>query len=58
MTTEPIENPIVEAIREHWGERCPDFDANCFCCKAWAEYDRLIKQSTASATARRIKCQR
>lgn len=32
---------IEEAITEHWGKRCPDFDPNCHCCKAWAEYDRL-----------------
>lgn len=34
-------NLIAEAITEHWGERCPDFDGECFCCKVWSEYDRL-----------------
>lgn len=32
---------IVEAVVEHWGERCSEFDADCFCCKAWKEYDEL-----------------
>jgi len=32
---------IVEAITEQWGERCPDFDADCACCQVWAEYDAL-----------------
>ncbi|MGC0052692.1 hypothetical protein ACNSPG_06450 [Brucella pituitosa] len=34
---------IAAAISEHYGERCPDFDADCFCCKAWAEYDALTR---------------
>jgi len=32
---------IVEAITEQWGERCPDFDADCACCQVWAEYDAI-----------------
>lgn len=35
---------IREAITEHFGERCPDFEPECFCCKAWAEYDALKKE--------------
>src|SRR5690606_38184781 len=32
---------IVEAITEYYGERCPDYDEDCFCCKVWIEYDAL-----------------
>lgn len=32
---------IPEAITEAFGERCPDFDPGCACCRAWAEYDAL-----------------
>lgn len=32
---------IKEAITEHWGERCDDFDADCVCCQAWKEWDDL-----------------
>ena len=32
---------IEEAVREYFGERCPDFIPGCLCCQAWAEYDRL-----------------
>lgn len=37
--------PVLQArtlrrMNEEWGERCPDFDPDCLCCKAWAFYDR------------------
>ena len=32
---------IKRVITEYLGERCPDFDADCLCCKAWKEYDGL-----------------
>ena len=34
---------IVEAITEWFGTRCPDFNADCACCQAWAEYDGLVE---------------
>jgi hypothetical protein len=37
-------NLIEEAMVEHWGRRCPDFEPECACCKAWLEYDSLVKQ--------------
>lgn len=37
---------IKEAIIEHWGERCEDFDENCPCCLAWAELDALLAPQT------------
>ena len=32
---------VAEAITEAFGERCPDFEPECHCCKAWAEFDRI-----------------
>ncbi|MDE2106920.1 MAG: hypothetical protein KGL39_57430 [Patescibacteria group bacterium] len=32
---------IREAVTEQWGERCPEFNPECWCCKAWAEVDRI-----------------
>lgn len=32
---------IIEAITEHWGERCQDYESTCFCCQAWQEFDDL-----------------
>lgn len=32
---------IEEAIKAHWGDRCPDFGPDCPTCQAWAEYDAL-----------------
>jgi len=30
---------IKKAIKEYYGKRCPDFEAECIVCQAWAEYD-------------------
>ena len=40
MTDDPYDY-IAEAITAHWGERCPDYEATCACCAAWAQYDAL-----------------
>lgn len=32
---------IAEAITDYLGERCPEYAEGCFCCEAWAEFDRL-----------------
>ena len=34
---------IADAIREYWGERCPDFEPGCPCCRAWIEYDEITR---------------
>lgn len=34
---------IREAVEEHWGERCPDYDDTCAVCRAWSAYDALLK---------------
>jgi len=40
---------IKEAIREYWGERCPDFDPTCPTCQAWAEFDALRTPETPAS---------
>jgi hypothetical protein len=37
---------IAEAITDYLGERCPDYAEGCFCCEAWAEFDRLTNTSS------------
>ena len=32
---------IEEAIKNYWGERCPDHDADCVVCQAWQEFDTI-----------------
>ena len=40
MTDDPCDY-VAEAITAHWGERCPDYEPQCACCAAWAQYDGL-----------------
>ena len=40
---------LCEAITEAFGERCEDFEPDCWCCRAWAELDDL---TAAPAEAR------
>jgi len=39
---------IAERVKEwmikYWGERCPSFNDECACCKAWACYDYLFEE--------------
>ena len=46
MPTEAMAK-VEEAISEHWGDRCQDFDADCACCQTWSEYDRLVSAALA-----------
>lgn len=39
----PDEDPVAYAISETLGERCLDFDPECWTCQAWAQYDRLAR---------------
>lgn len=32
---------IKEAVEDYWGKRCKEFDKDCWCCKAWKEFDKL-----------------
>jgi hypothetical protein len=27
-------------VTEYWGPRCPDYEPECPCCKAWAHFDK------------------
>lgn len=38
---------LEEAIQEHFGERCPDFEPGCPCCRAWAEFDEIERLRAA-----------
>jgi len=51
MVTDEREDLIAEAITEAFGERCEDFEPECYCCKAWAEYDRLAALATTEGLA-------
>jgi len=35
---------IEAALMDYYGNRCDDFDVECLCCRAWAEYDGLREQ--------------
>lgn len=41
---------VAEAIAEHWGERCPDYAADCPTCQAWKQFDdlRTLLESNAA----------
>lgn len=32
---------IAEALTDYYGPRCPGFEPECHCCKAWAQFDAL-----------------
>ena len=32
----------TEAMTEAWGPRCSDFEPDCSCCQAWAEFDDYL----------------
>ena len=34
-----IKERCVAWMEEYWGDRCPDFDKDCPCCKAWVAFD-------------------
>ena len=57
MTDDPYDY-ITEAITAHWGERCPDYEPQCACCAAWAQYDALkaceANSSPSTAEALRV----
>jgi hypothetical protein len=39
-----MNNPeLYEAITEHWGERCSEYDPGCFCCRAWDQFDAVAE---------------
>lgn len=38
-------NALEVAVTEAFGERCPDYDADCPCCIAWEAFDKSECQS-------------
>lgn len=40
----PSGDLIAFAIVESFGERCATYDADCYTCQAWSQYDRLSAQ--------------
>lgn len=42
-----MQSLLEEAIQEHFGERCPDFEPGCPCCRAWAEFDEIERLRAA-----------
>ena len=34
---------VEAAVWNVWGDRCPDFEPECPCCRAWAEFDQNAK---------------
>ena len=43
---------IEEAIKNYYGERCPDHDADCVVCQAWQEFDELKKHKENGAMSK------
>ena len=35
-------NLVEQAITEHWGEKCPEYEQGCVVCQAWREYENLV----------------
>jgi len=34
---------VKEYMIKNWGTRCPDYEENCACCKAWKYFDYLFE---------------
>lgn len=43
--------PTAGKITADWGERCPDYDADCPCCTVWAMHDEIERLRKALETA-------
>lgn len=35
------DDPVEEAIHYYAGPRCPDYEPECPCCRAWRAFDKL-----------------
>jgi hypothetical protein len=31
---------LSDSMLEHWGERCDEFEQDCFACQAWEHFDK------------------
>ena len=34
-------NLVEEALTEHWGPKCSDYEEGCPVCDAWRQYENL-----------------
>lgn len=34
-------NLIEQALQEHWGPKCSEYEEGCIVCDAWREYENL-----------------
>ena len=39
----PLRDAALVYLHEFWGERCPDYSPDCFCCQRWDLFDKLIE---------------
>jgi len=35
-------NLVEEALTEHWGPKCSEYEEGCIVCDAWREYENLV----------------
>lgn len=42
---------IAEALTDYYGPRCPDFEPECHCCKAWAQFDAIAARPEPEGVA-------
>lgn len=38
-----LKQELAEFISAHWGEKCPDYEESCHCCRAWEYYEFLFQ---------------
>ena len=46
----PSDDLLAFSITEALGERCDDFNQDCYTCQAWQQYDRLTTSSPAEVS--------
>ena len=43
-------NLVEQALTEHWGEKCNDYEQGCPVCDAWREYENLVTYGASVVT--------
>ncbi len=43
-------------LKEHFGERCDDYEPDCMCCQRWRALDKLLANPYESKTTIKEKC--
>ncbi len=43
-------NLVEQALTEHWGEKCPEFESGCIVCQVWCEYENLVTYGASAPT--------